>query len=107
MSPCWFAKSRGGGVNAAAFTPLGFGTAEDDDDNFCVAFVVADDSVLLLVDLILLNSVLIASMTEYMHGPDPLSTHSNAAATATSKHVAIISLSLLLLLPPLLLLLSI
>ena len=95
VSPCWFAKGGGGG---AALVFLDLGAADDDDndeDNFCVAFV-EDDVVMLLVVSSLLNSVPIASMTEYMHGPDSLSMHSKAVATATSKHVAIFSLLLLL-----------
>ena len=89
VSPCWFAKGGGGG---AALVFLDLGAADDDDndeDNFCVAFV-EEDVVMLLVVSSLLNSVPIASMTEYMHG-DSLSMHSKAVATATSKHVAIFS----------------
>ena len=64
----------------AALVFLDLGAADDDDndeDNFCVAFV-EEDVVMLLVVSSLLNSVPIASMTEYMHGPDSLSMHSKA-----------------------------
>ena len=96
---CWFAK---GGAAVAVFAPLGFGTAEDDDDddddddgNFCVAFALVEDIVALLTAVSsLFSSVLTASMTEYMHGPDSLFTHSKAVATATFKHIASFSLLL-------------
>jgi hypothetical protein len=95
---CWFAK---GGAVVAVFAPLGFGTAEDDDDdddddgNFCVAFALVEDVVALLSAVSsLFSSVLTASMTEYMHGPDSLFTHFKAVATATFKHIASFSLLL-------------